>query len=69
MPESSIEDLWEYAKLKPERRRAYHDAKAEKDCQHAAEHAAQMKASQQAWAVVFCKMAVQSLLAFKRFPR
>eukprot|EP00973_Karenia_brevis_P075469 10482149-Karenia_brevis.AAC.1 len=45
MPEGTIDDMWEYAKLKPARKRAWNDAMNEKNKQHTAEHTANMKAA------------------------
>eukprot|EP00973_Karenia_brevis_P010179 1378150-Karenia_brevis.AAC.1 len=49
MPEDKIDDMWEYAKLKPSRRKAWRDAKDVKHEQHTAEHTANMKAATSSW--------------------
>eukprot|EP00973_Karenia_brevis_P056888 7914812-Karenia_brevis.AAC.1 len=49
MADDSFEDMYEYAKAKPARRKAWNEAKKDQDEQYAAEHAANMKAAQQAW--------------------
>eukprot|EP00973_Karenia_brevis_P045275 6272191-Karenia_brevis.AAC.1 len=45
MPEETIDDMWEYAKLKPARRKAWNAAKNAKTAPHCAEHIANMKAA------------------------
>eukprot|EP00973_Karenia_brevis_P017429 2390782-Karenia_brevis.AAC.1 len=45
MPEGSVDDIWEYAKAKPARRKAWNAAKVAKEAQHCPEHTASMKAA------------------------
>eukprot|EP00973_Karenia_brevis_P000645 91589-Karenia_brevis.AAC.1 len=49
MPDDTMEDMREYAKAKPARKKAWSEAKKAEDEQYAAEYAANMKEDQQAW--------------------
>eukprot|EP00973_Karenia_brevis_P024796 3417705-Karenia_brevis.AAC.1 len=49
MPEDTIDDMRDYAELRPARKRAWREAKDAKTQQHTAEHTANMKAATSSW--------------------
>eukprot|EP00973_Karenia_brevis_P075639 10509248-Karenia_brevis.AAC.1 len=49
MPEDTIDDMWDYAELKPACKRAWNEAMHEKNKQHTAEHTSNMRAASSSW--------------------
>eukprot|EP00973_Karenia_brevis_P052401 7281138-Karenia_brevis.AAC.1 len=45
----TIDNMWDYANLKPARKRAWNEAMHEKNNQHTAEHFANMSAASSSW--------------------
>eukprot|EP00973_Karenia_brevis_P050593 7024487-Karenia_brevis.AAC.1 len=49
MPEDTIDNMWEYARLRPVRKKARNHAKNEKSKQYTAEQTANMKSASSSW--------------------